>query len=102
MKIAYIAGPYRSKWGLPGRILNILRARKVAKKYWKKGYAVVCPHMNSALMDGVVPDQSFLDGDIEILKHCDVIVMMHSWRWSRGAVDEWEFAKSSNLQVIYD
>jgi hypothetical protein len=63
LKIAYVAGPYRAKTKI-GIILNILRARKVAKELWKMGYAVICPHSNSALMDGIAPDEAFLNGGI--------------------------------------
>ncbi|HEY9060972.1 MAG TPA: DUF4406 domain-containing protein [Pseudobacteroides sp.] len=101
MKIAYIAGPYRAKTKL-GIVLNIIRARKVAKKYWKKGYAVICPHSNSALFDGVVPDETFLDGDIEILNRCDVIVAIEGWQRSEGTKNELRFARTNNIPIIYD
>jgi hypothetical protein len=83
-------------------LLNIIRARKVAKKYWKLGYAVICPHSNSTLFDGVAPDKTFLDGDIAILKRCDVIVMMRDWQKSRGAREELDIARTIGLDVIYD
>ena len=51
MKIVYIAWPYRasSMWWIQQ---NIERAREVAFKYWHKGYAVICPHLNTQFMDG--------------------------------------------------
>ncbi len=101
MKIAYIAGPYRAKTKL-GIVLNVIRARKVAKKYWKKGYAVICPHSNSALFDGVVPDETFLDGDIEILKLCDVLIAMDGWYMSEGTKNEIKFAYENHIPVVYD
>ena len=101
MKIAYIAGPYRAKTKL-GVLINIIRARKAAKKYWQKGYAVICPHSNSALFDSVVPDQHFLDGDIEILSKCDVIVMIKGWQKSSGARNELSFALENRLTIIGD
>jgi hypothetical protein len=86
--IIYIAGPYRSKWGKLGIIRNIWKARKVAAELWRMGHTPICPHLNSALMDGIVPDRVFLEGDIKILKRCDAIVMMPEWRDSEGAKDE--------------
>ena len=54
----YIAGPYRASTKL-GIIINILKARKVAKKYWALGYTVITPHCNSGLMDGCATDEVF-------------------------------------------
>lgn len=101
MKLAYIAGPYRSQ-SVHRIIENIAEAHQVAVKYWKLGYAVVCPHLNSALMDGSVHDEVFLAGDIEILKRCDVVVAMKSWDTSPGAKREIELADSLEIPVIYD
>lgn len=101
MKIAYIAGSYRARTKL-GVIMNILRARRVAIKYWKIGYAVICPHMNTALFDGHCADSVWLKGDREILTRCDVVVMMENWKKSAGARAEHELAKACNIPVIYD
>ena len=84
MRVAYIAGPYRAKNGRTV-IENIREAEAVAIKYWKKGYAVICPHLNTAFFDGLCPDQVWLNGDLEILRRCDTIVMMHGHRDSVGA-----------------
>ena len=91
MKIAYIAGPYRAKTKL-GIICNILKVRKVAMELWRMGYTVVCPHLNSALMDGIVPDEVFLRRGVEILKRCDLLVLLPDWEKSKGAMIEREKA----------
>jgi hypothetical protein len=101
MKVAYIAGPYRSKT-IRGVVENIRRAEQVAIKYWLKGYAVICPHKNTALLDGVAADDVWLNGDLEILKRCDVIVMIEGWQWSLGAAAELEFARKHGLEVVFD
>lgn len=101
MKVAYISGPYRSD-SLEGVIGNIARARAVALKYWKLGYAVICPHLNTALFDGACPDSVWLEGDIEILKRCDVIVMMVGYEKSKGAKAELAAAKAVGLEVIFE
>jgi len=102
MKVAYIAGPYRSKDGPNGILNNIYRARQIALKYWKLGYAVICPHMNTAFMDGAEADQIWLDGDLEILRRCDVVVMTPGWRESQGAVREFFEAKIWGIKIIYE
>jgi len=102
MKVVYIAGPYRSSEGPNGILDNIYRARQVALKYWKLGYAVVCPHMNTAFMDGAEADQIWLDGDLEILSRCDTIIMMPNWIKSEGAIREHSEACKLGLKIIYE
>ena len=101
MKIVYIAGKYRSdtEWGLEE---NIRHAEVAAVKLWQQGFAVFCPHKNTAHMGGVVSDTTFLEGDLEILKRCDVIFMLNNWKNSVGACQELKVAKEHNLEIIYE
>lgn len=105
MKVAYIAGPYRAKT-INGIVINIRKAEAVAIKYWLKGYAVICPHKNTALFDGTAPDKVWLKGDLEFIKRLipgkDVLVMMSDWKSSSGAVNECNFALSLGIEIIYD
>ena len=102
MTVVFISGPYRSNKGIYGVAENIERAKQVAMKYWKQGSAVICPHLNSAFMDGVVSDRIFLEGDKEILKRCDFIVMMQGWEKSAGASAELKEARKLKKKVIFD
>ena len=102
MKIAYIAGPYRAPTVF-GLTENIQRAREVAAEFWRMGYAVICPHMNSALMDGVVPDGMFLAGDREFIRRMragDVFVLLPGWQESRGTKAEAALAFSRGLTIV--
>ena len=101
VEIAYIAGPYRADT-VAGIRRNIENARKVAEKYWKLGYAVFCPHLNSAFMDGICPDENFLEGGLEILKRCDVLVMVDGWMDSTGARAEHDMAMVEDMEIIYE
>lgn len=102
MRVAYVAGPYRSKAGIHGIKANINAAMDVARQLWLMGYAVVCPHGNTALMDGVdAPDSIWLDGDIEILGRCDLIVMIPGWEASSGAQGELQAALDIGLPAYY-
>jgi len=102
MKLVYISGAYRSKFGINGIAENIWKARKVALKYWKLGFAVICPHLNTAFLDGSCPDQVWLKGDLEMLKRCDIIVMLKGYKKSSGALEELALAKEERLEVIYE
>lgn len=99
--ILFISGPYRAKTPY-GIKQNIEAAEKVALKYWKKGNTVICPHKNTAFFDGELPDERWLKGDLEILSRCDGIVMMRNWKDSEGAMEEWQYAKSHGMNIIYD
>jgi hypothetical protein len=104
MKVVYCAGPYRSKDGPWGVRHNIDVATRVARELWLLGFAVICPHANTAWMDGPQPstnkfgatcgpgDARFLEGDLEILKRCDGLVLVGEWWLSAGAKNEREVA----------
>lgn len=98
--IVYIAGPYRSKYGRIGVIINIWKARQLAKKLWAKGIYTITPHLNSALMDRVCDSQIFLDGDIEIMKRCNYVLLLDSWNDSKGTINEIEVALSNGIRVF--
>ena len=100
MKVAYIAGPYRART-IFGRILNIYRARKVAINFWKKGYTVICPHMNSAFFDGKALDKTFLDGYLRLVEASDVLIMLPGWLNSSGSKAEHKLATSLKKEIIY-
>lgn len=102
MKVAYIAGhPFRSKtfWGI---IQNIRSAEAAALRYWKLGYAVICPHLNAANFDGASEENIWLSGDIEIMKRCDAVIAMGTWENSSGAKEEIRIAKELGIEVVYD
>jgi hypothetical protein len=100
MKVAYVAGPYRSKWGIIGICINIIRAWRIARELWKMGYIVICPHTNCILMSGEdIPEDYFLTGDMELLKKCDLMVLIPGWPDSKGTISEILLAHKINLPV---
>lgn len=101
MKVAYIAGPYRGKTHYEIE-QNIRAAEAVAIKYWKLGYAVICPHKNTAHFDGLATDDIWLEGDLELLRRSDVIVMMPNWAFSDGARTEYSEAMDFGKEIIYE
>lgn len=100
MRVLYVAGPYRSSEGSWGVRNNIDVATRAARELWLLGFAVICPHANTAWMDGPQPltnehgaacgsgDARFMEGDIEILKRCDALVLVGEWWKSAGAQHE--------------
>lgn len=99
MKLAYIAGPYRGKTINETRA-NIRRAEEAAVEYWRNGYAVICPHLNSAFFDGVCSDNYFLRAYEEILKRCDLVVMLPGWGTSEGAKREFCLAERLGIETV--
>jgi hypothetical protein len=104
MKVAYIAGPYRGRSQIKiinwlQRQANIRRAAKVAKWAWREGYAVVCPHKNSGNFDGLNTDLVFLNGDVEILQRCDVMILAPGWERSEGTKGEIQVAFNTGIRI---
>ena len=100
MKLAFISGPYRADT-IAGVVRNIRNAEAVAIEYWQKGYAVICPHKNSSLLDGLADDSVWLEGDLEILSRCDLIVLVPGWEKSEGVKAEIEEAKKLGIPIEY-
>lgn len=87
MKAAYVAGPYRAHT-TRGVVENIRAAEAVAIELWRMGFAVLTPHLNSALLDGAAPDEVWLKGGLELMRRCDLVVMVQGWYDSSGAKAE--------------
>ena len=98
MKIAYVIAPYRAKT-LYQLHKNIQRAEECAAQLWRFGFAVICPHKNSAYFDGIMPDETFINGDLEILRRCDFVVCADDSVISDGMGKELDFAYQHNIQV---
>lgn len=97
MKVAMIVGAYRGDIAR-----NISHAREASIRLWKSGYAVFCPHMNTAFFDGICPDEVWLEGDREILKRCDTIYILNNWKDSNGTKEEISIAKKLGKEIIWE
>ena len=103
MKLAYTAGPYRAKT-LHGVMENIRAAELTAIDLWRIGFAVICPHKNTALLDGTLGEDDshiWIEGDLVMLERCDCIVMIPGWERSEGAKAEKKFAESKGIPIFY-
>ena len=105
MKIAYISGPYRAPT-MAGVRSNINRAMDIAREVWTWPGVdfVLCPHGNSAFLDGENTDKKFIDGDLKFIYECmqpgNVMVMVPGWRHSYGASGEYLAAVECGIKIL--
>ena len=104
MKVIYVAGKYSAKcdWELYN---NIHKARVVAHRLWKEGWAVICPHSNNAFFSEDNESEewkTYMAGLLAILGRCDAIYMMKDWEESKGAPIELREAQALGLEIIYE
>ena len=96
MELLYIAAPYRA--ATTAQIQNnIYEASLMAQYYWLQGYAVICPHLNSANFDGLVPDEQFLKATMMMFATCKHIALHPRWPSSQGCIDEACYAYDHNI-----
>jgi hypothetical protein len=84
--------------------VNQTEAVWMAVKLWHSGFAVFCPHANTGKFERICPCtwQDYLDGDIVILKRCDAVYALPSYKHSRGSQAEIAEAKKHGIPVFYN
>lgn len=99
--VVYVAGPFRgpTPWDIE---CNIRRAEALALEVWRAGAACICPHTNTRFFDKAAPDKVWLEGDIEILRRCDALILTEDWERSSGARNEREEAINLGLTIFYN
>jgi nucleoside 2-deoxyribosyltransferase len=96
--VIYLSGKYS------GEIIeNIDVARRIAIELWEQGFSVLTPHLNTYHFetDCKCTYEQYIQGDLEMLSRCDVIVMLQGWNQSKGATKEREFAKYLGMPIYY-
>ena len=91
-EVVYICGPLRSDSAYE-RQRNTALARTAAIWAWNKGYAVICPHLNSGGIH-MVREETLMVGSKELVARCDRIVLIPGWERSVGSKDELAVANS--------
>mgnify|MGYP000847073150 FL=1 len=88
--VLYLAGPFGAPDPIHGIQRNILDASEIALEAWGKGWAVICPHKNTADFQFAtgIPDETWTEGYLSILLRCDVVLMLPGWERSPGSVKE--------------
>ena len=96
MKLIYIGAPYRAT-STAQQQHNIAQAKILAQYHWIKGYAVICPHLNSANFDGLVEDAQFLNAYKKILLKCSEAIFHPDWKTSQGCISEMNLCSLTNI-----
>lgn len=107
-KVLYICGPFRSpsKY-VPGQqdafgiAKNVLSAMDLGLEVWRNGAVALVPHGNTFCFQNAAPDEVWLDGDLELLRRCDAVLVTPEWSRSTGARAEVAFAISLGIPVLY-
>lgn len=101
MKICYIAGKFRGKnaWEVHQNVEAALeRGFEVAQL----GLMPLIPHSNTAPFDGTLKDDFWLEGTLELMRRCDLVVTVSNWLDSVGAKAEVEEAHKMGKMVFHD
>ena len=100
MRIVYVAGPLfaYNDWEIRR---HIHRAASIGYEVAKLGAYPVIPHTNtgSVFMGTITPD-FWYEGTLELLRHCDAVILVAGWEESRGAKGEVEEAKLRSIPVF--
>ena len=94
--LLYVSGPYTGEINE-----NIANARKIAVELWGRGYAVLCPHLNTQNfeIDCTAKYEDYIDGDCRMIDGCDGLVLIPGWEKSRGALLEKAHAEMKGIPV---
>lgn len=104
MKVVYVAGPYTAETDWQ-RGINIKKADIVNAQLWRFGFCSICPHKITAFYSGLCDESVFIEGGLEILRRCDVVVLVEGWVKSGGTLGEIEEAIRLEIPVyetVYD
>ena len=109
--LVYVATPISPNGTGRSVAENIKQASDIARELWAEGYSVICPALNTAFVgdklrpfdakdfnSGIAPER-FYEGDLEMVKRCDAVVLSPDWQHSVGATKEKVFAEDLHIPV---
>jgi len=102
--LVYVSGAITPTEEFPNLNQNIARFYTVSLDLFRLGFSVFCPvqqWLPEATGYGDVYD-AIMEMDLEILSRCNAILMLEGWEKSRGAVAEYNFARASHLDVLFE
>ena len=97
----YMAGPYTagSSWEIE---LNIRQAERIALDFLQTGKAaVICPHTMSRFYYGAIAENTVMQACLELIKRCDVVLVLPNWSNSKGTLQEIQAAERYDILVKY-
>jgi len=98
----YIAGPYRAT--TPEEVdANIRVARDAMAELLRMGHIPFCPHSMTAAFERDypdIPDQAYLQTDLDWLRVCHAILLLPRWDKSAGTTAEVDEAERRGL-IVY-
>lgn len=96
----YVAGPYRAPttWGIHQ---NIQEAKRWGLEIAKMGANPFVPHANTGYYDGELPEEFWLEADIEWLDFCDCLFVLPNSQSSEGTLGEIRYCHKQGIPVIY-
>ena len=97
-RLLYTAGPISANVnGTSAQ--HVDRAKRIAIELRRRGWSVVCPHLNSVEIYGFTLD-TYLAEDFRIISVCDAVVLLPGWRESKGTIAEIDFAACRGIQLV--
>lgn len=106
--VIYLAGPFRApSRHVPGQQdafgiqQNVMAAMALGLEVWRHGGVALIPHANTFCFQNSAPDDVWLEGDLELLRRCDAVLMTPDWGRSAGARAEEAFARDIDIPVYY-
>ncbi len=108
MRVIYIAGPFRaaSSYVAGHQDMfevqrNIMNAMALGLQVWRAGAVALIPHANTMFFTGSADDSVWLEGDLELLRRCDAVLLTEDYNRSSGAKAERVFAIEHNIPVFH-
>jgi Domain of unknown function (DUF4406) len=104
MLLVYIGGPFRSRstpYNHWEQEQNVRQAEELALQVWKLGAVAIAPHSLTRFWQGALPDETWLEGDLEILSRCDAMLLVPGWEQSAGTRAEVAYATHNFIPVYH-
>lgn len=99
-KLVYIAGPYRgaNAWEVEQ---NIQRAEAIAADVFETGHYPLCVHTMYRNFDGTMTGQFWLDATMEMMRRCDVVLILPHSDNSEGTRGEMLEAMARRIPILH-
>ena len=99
MKLVYLAGKFRGEnaWQIE---CNVRLIESLGLQVARLGCVPVMPHTQYRFFQGTLPDKFWLTATLELLRHCDAILLAPEWSQSKGARAELREARRLRLPIF--